>query len=326
MPLISQGDFIDVYLKSKQTGISQLFSKLLKTKDQRIQKTWSMLERENENWFSIPAVKKRWNNKITGNKNIIYQQYVTEHFLKNMTIKALSIGCGTGGKELIFKEFANIYSFECLDISKDRISEANQYKTLQNANNYSFLNKSLNDFDIKNDGYDLIMFDSSLHHLFNIHEVLKKVKLGLKSDGILLIFEYTGPNRFQYTKKQLKICNEILKSIPKKYRLFLDEKTIKKHVYSPGYLRMYFSDPSEAVESQIILEEIHKLFDPVHEIKLGGDLLCPLLKGISHHFMKGNKESNILLDRLFNLEDDYLASIERSDYTFGIYKKNFFNQ
>ena len=46
-------------------------------------------------------------------------------------------------------------------------------------------------FEIQKKTYDLIMFDSSLHHFYAISEVLSLVKEGLKDDGILLINEYT---------------------------------------------------------------------------------------------------------------------------------------
>ena len=80
---------------------------------------------------------------------------------------------------------------------------------------------SINDittFEFKKNHYDIIVFDMILHHIKNVGNLLEKVKYSLKNDGLLLINEYVGPNRFQYTKEQLHKSNQILKTIPKNFR------------------------------------------------------------------------------------------------------------
>jgi hypothetical protein len=85
---------------------------------------------------------------------------------------------------------------------------------------------------------------------------------------------------------------------------------------------MIKADPSECVESENIPPVINKYFEPVFEKSFGGNLLMPVLKDISHHFFNAriDKEKQLILKRLFELEDQYLLS-QPSDFVFGIFQK-----
>jgi hypothetical protein len=143
----------------------------------------------------------------------------------------------------------------------------------------------------------------------------------LKQEGYLIIFEFVGPNRLQWTIEQLDYANRLLRKIPDKYKTRSNGTTIKKRIYRPGLLRKYLVDPSEAVESQQILPVIHRYLKPIEEKKVGWDILHLLLKDISHNFLSDNEETKSLLYYLFQQEDNYLSETGRSDGIFGIYKK-----
>ncbi len=85
---------------------------------------------------------------------------------------------------------------------------------------------------------------------------------------------------------------------------------------------MIMADPSECVESENILPVINKYFEPVFEKSFGGNLLMPVLKDISHHFINArvDLEKQLVLNRLFEFEDQYLSK-HPSDFVFGVYKK-----
>ena len=40
-------------------------------------------------------------------------------------------------------------------------------------------------------------------------------------NGMLVIFEYSGPNRLQWNKKQLDKANKMLENLPKKYKILI---------------------------------------------------------------------------------------------------------
>ena len=58
-----------------------------------------------------------------------------------------------------------------------------------------------------------------MNHFKNLDTFLRiKAKAWLKKNGYLVMNEYVGPDRLQYSKNQLLTINEALKTIPKKFR------------------------------------------------------------------------------------------------------------
>lgn len=162
------------------------------------------------------------------------------------------------------------------------------------------------------------MFHSSLHHVKNIQQFIPIISGSLTSEGLLIIDEYVGPNRLQYSHAQLKAINGCLDLLPSHYKKIYKTHLIKNQYYGSGLLRMILADPSECIDSSSILPTIHEYFEVMKEKKYGGSLLMPALKDISHHF-NGSSQSNELLQRLFEFEDDYLLQYP-SDFVYGIYK------
>jgi len=162
-----------------------------------------------------------------------------------------------------------------------------------------------------------------LHHFKNIEQLAQRVGKALKNDGYLILNEYVGENRLQFSKEQIQEMNRLLETIPVKYRKRYLTNWLKKKIYAPGLLRMIISDPSEAVESETIRPVIHKNFKIIEERKIGGDLLMMVLKDIAHHFTNNeDPEGKKILKKLFQEEDRYLKETENADFIFGIYQKN----
>ena len=83
---------------------------------------------------------------------------------------------------------------------------------------------------------------------------------------------------------------------------------------------MIVADPSECIESETILSNIHKKFYPIIEQPIGGNILMNVLKDISHNFIPLDDEKKKILEKLFDFEDKYLEQ-NTSDFIFGVYKK-----
>lgn len=322
--IISAGDLIDIYYKFKNSGqskiLSRIFSPLTKSRTARAWNT-ALTERQ-AYWWSIPAVQKRWNFLISGNSNTNYAEYVVKNYLGGkFNLKMLSPGCGTGNKELKFAVFSCFFSIEAFDVSPDRIEIA---KRILSGTGYKNINYFVSDaagFDYGINKYDVIVFDSFLHHIKNQDRLLEKIRDSLNPGGLLVINEYVGPHRFQFPGEQIKTANEILRTIPSEMRKRWQSDKIKSRIYKPGLLRMFISDPSEAVNSENILSEVRKRFNILEEKPYGGNLLQLVLKDISHNFIKENEKTSGILERLFSIEDDYLKAGHKSDFVFAVYAK-----
>lgn len=318
MSYISKGDLIDVFLKVKTKGVRFLFSKFKLIPKDRIASKWNNYESKSDFWV-IPEITDKWNEIISGDSRVIYEDYVYEKYLKGKKgLKLLSVGCGEGFHDRNFAKYDCFESILGLDYSPESIRVAQENAKKENLN----INYICGDFYQKEfkEKYEVILFSSSLHHFDKIDSFLQnKIKPLLKDNGILVVFEFVGPNRLQWRDNQLNKANELLRQLPDRYKVFYDGQTLKKKVYKPGYLRMLMVDPSEAVDSEAILPALKKYFRIVEEKKLGWNILHILLKGIAHNFLNDEEETKKLINELIKKEYEFVNEVKCSDAIFGVY-------
>jgi ubiquinone/menaquinone biosynthesis C-methylase UbiE len=319
---ISIGDFVDLYYKMKEKGYNKLLSKFHLSNQARTVSKWNDFSGSSDFWI-IPQVRKRWNEKCTGNPNLEYEDYfVNKYLAKSSGLRMLSIGCGTGSKERNFGKYKNFEKIEGVDLAPNQIEEARKFASDLNLDNIEYIVADFETYSFVENSYDIILFHSSLHHFNNVQYLLEhKVMPLLKKNGYLVIHEYVGPKRLQWTKLQLEFSNKLLKELPPKYRLRFKTNATKNKIYRPGLLRMLAIDPSEAIDSESIIPSIHKLFKVIEENKIGWNITHLLFKDIAHNFLNNESETESLLLHIFEQEDKFLEVSNRSDAIFGIYQK-----
>lgn len=319
--LISKGDFIDVYHKIKQKGIGFLFSFLNLNSNKRVANKWNFHQSSSDFWI-IPEITNKWNFKISGNEDVLYEDYVAQKHLKEKkNLRLLSIGCGDGNHERIFAKHDCFSEIIGVDLSEERIKRARVLAD-QNKLSITYFSEDFRKLNFEKESFDIIQFSSSLHHFENIVIFLKnEIKPLLKKEGLLVVFEYCGPNRLQWTKNQLVASNKLLQELPKKYKTLYDNKTLKKKVYRPGWFRMLLVDPSEAPDSANLVTAIHDNFKVIEETKLGWNILHLLLKGIAHNFLDNSQETKKWLNYLMENEEEFIEKNNVSDAVFGVYQK-----
>jgi 2-polyprenyl-3-methyl-5-hydroxy-6-metoxy-1,4-benzoquinol methylase len=123
---ISIGDFLDVYIKIKQRGLSFLLSKLKLLPKARIASKWDSYVSTSDFWI-IPEIQQKWNAIISGNPHTIYEEYVFNKYLKgNNDLKMLSIGCGEGLHERNFAIHNCFTQIDGIDFSRASIQVADE--------------------------------------------------------------------------------------------------------------------------------------------------------------------------------------------------------
>lgn len=320
--LVSAGDFIDLFYKIRQKSYKTLVSKLGFSGQSRIRAKWNAGVSASDFWM-IPLVRKRWNKLITGDENKGYEAYVNEKYLSGKSgLRMLSVGCGTGGRERVFAAFDAIAQIDAIDMAELQLEEAQSLANEQNISKINYFVADFLNYLFPKNHYDIILFHSSLHHFNHVDKLIPERILSLlKDDGILVIHEYVGPNRLQWTKEQLNEVNYLLKTIPESYRTRYGSNAVKRKVYRPGLLRMKLIDPSEAVDSAAIVPALHKYFKTLEEKPLGWDIIHLLLKDISHHFVEPDATATDILEKLFRAEDDFLKNAGKSDAVFGVWTR-----
>ncbi len=147
--------------------------------------------------------------------------------------------------------------------------------------------------------YDFILCHGSLHHLINLEHVLHEVNQALKPDGILLIYEYVGENRWQFTPERLaKLCQWFP----------------GVELRSPPYWEV---TGFESVRSQDLLGLIQSQFgdSAVHSVSFGG-VYFPMVT-CNYPAAKRCMERVIVLDEQASREGDLPPC-----YHMGVYRRS----
>lgn len=320
---ITSDDFKDIFIKGMQRGWNFVISKIHFSGKRRTITAFDNSREHSSNFWDIPYVKKRWNRLLSGNEKVDIVDFITINLLKDKRkLKLLSLGSGTCETEIKLAKCDIFKSILCVDLSKDSIQQAKNKIAQEHLKNIEAVCADIYKFDLNETAFDVVLFKSSLHHFKNVeHLLLETVIPNMSENGLLIIDEYVGPNRLQYSKKQILTINKGIQLIPKKFRKIHKTPFYKNRVSGSGVIRMKLSDPSECIDSESILPAIHKMFTPLIEKPMGSNILMYALKDIAHHFYTINSEKKEILNALFALEDDFLIH-NPSDIIFGVYELN----
>ncbi len=316
----SKGDLGDVMIRVYQRGLQSLVSRFGLSSTARTRNTF------NHNfsisiWNMIPEVRERLNQMASGNPKVPYEQYVIDQYLQGKSnLKLLSIGCGSASHELYFAEHGPFELVHGVDLAPGLIRQAQSKAEEKGLTNCRFEVRDFNELAIP-ESYDIVLFHQSLHHFKDFEAIYSAFVVPvLKPDGYLVLNEFVGPTRLQWTRAQLKASRKMLKQLPEKYRQILNTPFTKRTVSRPGIFRMLLSDPSESINSQQIMPATHQHFKVVEEKPLGGNILHLLLKDIAHNFCTADPEAQAWLRKCFEAEDAFLRD-HPDDFVFGVYCK-----
>jgi ubiquinone/menaquinone biosynthesis C-methylase UbiE len=311
-------------IRSNPERLLKFISKIPFSKSAKVKNTWSTTNSPPNNWWDIPAVQARWNFLISGDEEIDYCDYITGKYLNNnSSLKALSLGCGSGERELRWAEMSQFASIDAFDLSENRIKYAIQIANQEckgHIINYQVGN--IYDIEMQEDFYDIVFAEQSLHHFSPLETLLLKIENTLKHDGYFILNEFVGPTRFQWSDRQLELVNSLIKIFPEKYKKLWNSPLTKPKVIKHSKLSMILRDPSEAIESSNILPLLHEIFDVVEVKGYGGAILHLLLGGIAHHFLDPDDLGQRLLNICFKMEDLLTDSGEiKNDFMVAICRK-----
>jgi hypothetical protein len=117
-----------------------------------------------------------------------------------------------------------------------------------------------------------------------LEELAEKLSSWKTEDGLFVMHEYIGPNRFQWTPEALEYGDKLLAAIPERLRVHGVSGQIVTTMWRPELGAMIAGDPSEAIRSSEIVPILESHFQVIERHDFGGTLLHPLLADIAHNF------------------------------------------
>ncbi|MCK4761854.1 MAG: class I SAM-dependent methyltransferase [Candidatus Aminicenantes bacterium] len=322
--LINIHDFVRFFEKVKAGRLKPILGKILGKKEKRIKETWKHTGAPPVHWVNIPAVQERLNELISGDAAVGHRSYIKEKYFQNCSDStALSLGCGGGQNEIAWAETGIFKRIDAFDISESRIAHAVRAAAGKGLDNIvRFTAADVQKLGLEKERYDLVLFEGSLHHFYPVQKILRRANSSLKPGGYLLVYDFVGPTRFQWSARQLAIVNGLLDILPARYKRKWESSVLKKPVHRPGRLTMVLRDPSEAADSADILPALRREFEILETKETGGAVLHLLFSEIAHHFLGEDPLTRELLRLCFAVEDTLMKAKEiSSDFILAVGRK-----
>jgi SAM-dependent methyltransferase len=191
--------------------------------------------------------------------------------------RGISIGCGRATKELNLLSRGIVQHFDLFDLADQRLAEAKQMfvdKGFSDRATFSPTNPLLRKSKRK---YDLVYWNSSLHHMSDVHAAIAWSSAALKPGGIFAMYEFVGPTRFQWSDRNLHYVRRFREALPS----HLYKKRAKDPwIQRPTIDQMIVRDPSEAADSSNIVPAVQKNFPDAQVTYIGGAIYHFGLNGI----------------------------------------------
>jgi len=270
-------------------------------------------------WSSSPLVDRMINRRVTGVETRNWLGWVKEKYLKEPAGLGLSIGCGTGLLERDAIDQGLCRAMEGIDIAAGAIEIA--------RSEVGVLPVTYRQLDLESDilppgKYDVVFSAGALHHVNRLDFCVEQLHASLKEDGLLVLNEYTGPCRFQWEARQLKLVFEIYGFLPWRYRYnYLASGTVP-YPQRPEICSMVADDPSEAVRSSEMLDVVERYFERIDRRKIGGTLLNPFLSGILENFDEEDELDRSFILLVAMLEESLIqGGASPSDFVVDVYRR-----
>lgn len=318
--LVNVHDFSLLVEKARQGRLREIVARAVNRRGAS-RRSWESVEGPLKNWWDIPEVMARWNEMVTGDSRVDYLARVLgERFAGARSMRALSLGCGTGHRELDLARSGVFDRIDAVDRSRSRIEYARRRAReagLGDAIAYAV--GDAESFESPEGAYDLVLCEQFLHHVARLEAMLARVRGLMKPGGLFLFNEFIGPSRFQWTGRQLDAVNDLLGELPERYRVRWKSGTVKRAVHRPGRLAMALHDPTEAVRSAEIVPLVREMFEIVEIRGYGGSVLQLLFSDIASNFLSKDPETREHLERCFAFEDGLLERGELPhDFAVGL--------
>lgn len=214
--------------------------------------------------------------------------------------RAVSVGCGNGGKEMTLLQQGLVQHFDLYDVSRASLDIGVALAAewgLSERTNFIHGDACAQPADAS---YDLVFWDNSLHHMFDAHAAVRWSRDSLRPGGWFVMNDFVGADRFQFPTSALLLTRLVRTLLPQRYRANPADpnRPYLPYVRRPTLAEMAY-DPSEAADSEAIIPALREIFPDAWIKPTGGTVYHLALNDILTNIPDGSP----LLTRLLKLDD-----------------------
>lgn len=239
-------------------------------------------------WMANTAVLMHLNERATGDPARDWLSSWAHRWFVGDALRVLVLGCGEGWLERAVAPWPFVAHVDAVDFAEHAVARAREAARGLPKIRYGVVD--LNRDELPRDAYDVVVAHSVLHHVENLEHAFAQIERTLRPDATLVMNEYVGPARFQFSDDVLSIMNALLACIgfPPKARPTVEE--------------MIANDPTEAVRSDELLAFTERTFEVRERKEIGGTILQHLLYGVVQHFRFEVPRERAILEILCTIE------------------------
>jgi SAM-dependent methyltransferase len=237
-------------------------------------------------WMAHTAVLMHLNERATGDPARDWLSSWAHRWFVGDRLRVLVLGCGEGWLERAVAAWPFVARIDAMDVAAEAVARAAENAPAKVRYRVADLNVA----ELEPDAYDVVVAHSVLHHVENLEHCFAQIERAMKRDATLIVNEYVGPNRFQFSDFVLETMNELRAALgyPPRER--------------PTPELMIANDPTEAVRSSDLVPMIEQRFDVRERKDLGGTILMHLLYEMVQDFRWENARDRSIIDLLCTFE------------------------
>jgi O-antigen biosynthesis protein len=213
--------------------------------------------------------------------------------------RALSIGCGAGALERDLIRRNLVDAVDAFDGSTNSLRVArNEAAAAGMTSRIRYYAADFNEPALPRKTYDLVLIHQALHHVAKLEKLYRAIMRTLTRDGLLYLDEYIGPSRTDWTEEAMQPVRAIFDALPQHVRR---EPRLNEPIM--------MDDPSEAIRSSEIMDQLRIGFDVRAQRGYGGNFLSVMYTSMSADRM-GDEAMKALIEE----ERSHLAAGAGSYY------------
>jgi len=227
-------------------------------------------------WMANTAVLMHLNERVTGDPARDWLSSWAHRWFVGRELRVLVLGCGEGWLERAVSRWPFVAHIDAVDFAAEAVARAREQARGIDKIRYGVVD--LNRDELPECAFDVVVAHSVLHHIENLEHAYAQLSRTMRGDATLIVNEYVGPNRFQYSDDVLAIMNALLRCLPRELRAPYDTRA------RPTVEEMIAHDPTEAVRAEELVTFSERHFDVLERKDLGGAVVQHLLFDIVQNF------------------------------------------
>lgn len=254
-------------------------------------------------WIGHPLAWKRLRRIMNGHTTHT-QWFVHEQMKRKPARRALGIGVGAAFHENQLVAVGAAEHYDYYDVAQAGLDMARaEAEKLGIADKISFICADINTVELPAEGYDLVTFMASLHHIHELEKTLLACERALAPGGVLWAFEYVGPDRFAYPDEHADIARRLFRILDADIRL-PGEPELK----FPSPEDVIAVDPTEAVHSSQILPTLRRIWPDLEVYGQYGSLSSMMMWCLNHDALYDTTKGFEAYGTILDIEDALVDS------------------